>query len=78
MGRHCIVHIGPHKTGSSSIQQTLFRELRTAEFEYAQLGPANQGRFLQFIVSTTPEETRHARLSGMTPMHAERKNPDRP
>jgi hypothetical protein len=74
MGRHCIVHIGPHKTGTSSIQQTLFHELQSDVFEYAKLGSANQGNRLHLMISAEPEENLHAKRNGLTPMQAEHKS----
>lgn len=49
MSRRCIIHVGTAKTGSSSIQQTLFHELNDARFEYADLGVVNHNRLLLTI-----------------------------
>lgn len=41
MPDHCIVHFGPPKTGSTSIQQTLFHELTDPAFAYPKMGGIN-------------------------------------
>lgn len=50
----CILHVGPAKTGSSSIQQTLYKELNDPYFEYADLGEPNHNRqlFTVFILGS--------------------------
>jgi hypothetical protein len=50
--RRCIFHIGPHKTGSSSIQKTLFTSLQDNRFAYAKLGCANQGPKIHSIFAS--------------------------
>lgn len=40
---HCILHIGMHKTGSSSIQESLHSKLSTSEWCYLDLIHANHG-----------------------------------
>ena len=71
MDRHCIVHIGPHKTGTSSIQQTLFHELQSDVFEYAKLGSANHGSKIVPMIIASPEKTMNALRSGRTLWQAE-------
>lgn len=44
--RECIVHIGMHKTGSSSIQQTLSKALKDKNFSYLDLGIPNHSRVI--------------------------------
>ncbi|AKF25720.1 hypothetical protein YH65_10230 [Sulfurovum lithotrophicum] len=41
MKRKCIIHIGMHKTGSSSIQQSLFHNLKDDTFSYLDMGIPN-------------------------------------
>lgn len=71
MSRRCIVHFGPHKTGSSSIQSTLFHELNSDQFEYAKLGAANQSRILYTVFSDAPERYPKHRAAKMTAFSAE-------
>lgn len=53
---HCILHIGMHKTGSSSIQNTLAKQLPSSEFEYLKLGAeANHSTFIYNLFSDHPE-----------------------
>lgn len=40
-GKRCILHVGMHKTGSSSIQESLHGKLHTPAFIYPDLGKAN-------------------------------------
>lgn len=52
----CIVHIGMHKTGSSSIQNMLFNHLKDTNFHYANLGDSNQGAQIYSLFSEHPEK----------------------
>ncbi len=63
---HCIIHIGTHKTGSSSIQDTLFRELSDPAFEYAKLGRSNHSTFIQHAFFTNPENHINLRNRDLT------------
>ncbi len=58
--KRCVVHFGMHKTGSSSIQQSLWRQLDNPEWKYLDLDEsmANHGR----AVSTTLLEDPHRHL----------------
>jgi len=47
--RQIIIHIGMHKTGSSSIQKTLDTNLNDKDFEYASLGPSNHSGIIQKV-----------------------------
>lgn len=71
MPRRCIVHFGPDKTGSSSIQSTLFHELDSDQFEYAKLDVANQSRILYTVFSDAPERFHKHRAANMTASSAE-------
>ena len=42
--KEIIIHIGMHKTGSSSIQQTLHKYMNDKRFTYVDLGHANHSR----------------------------------
>jgi hypothetical protein len=55
MQRRAIVHVGMHKTGSSSIQHALHRGLDDASFEYADLGPPNHSLQVFSLFSGSPE-----------------------
>lgn len=52
----CIVHIGMHKTGSSSIQNMLFHHLKDKKFNYTNLGEANQSAQIYSLFSEHPEK----------------------
>lgn len=70
MIEEAIVHIGMHKTGSSSIQQTL-NMIPMEEVEYLSLGPENHSAFLATLLSNNPENYHvHAR-SGRTLAHVQ-------
>jgi len=49
-----VIHIGMPKTGSSSIQETLFAKGGHGPFVYADLGAANQGGMLRSCFSADP------------------------
>ena len=58
----CIVHIGMHKTGSSSIQNTLFQNLNDPYFHYANLGVANHSAAIYSMFADVPENY-HAHIA---------------
>ncbi|GAB2718971.1 hypothetical protein [Halomonas garicola] len=62
-----VIHIGMPKTGSSSIQDTLFAKGRHVDFRYADLGVANQGGKLRSYFSTDPYEWPGHRAAGRAP-----------
>lgn len=49
--KECIVHIGMHKTGSSSIQVTLDKKFKSEETCYFNLGKANHSRLILNLFS---------------------------
>jgi len=51
----CIIHIGMHKTGSTSIQSSL-NNFSDNNFSYADLGPANHSLAIYSLFSSTPEK----------------------
>lgn len=65
MRRSCLVHLGVHKTGSSSIQQTLHALSRGADWQYLPLATPNHSRTLMDAFATQPEMAHHNRLRGM-------------
>ncbi len=46
MKKRCIIHIGMPKTGSTSIQRTLYKNLNDPAFFYAGLGNKNHGKLI--------------------------------
>ncbi|NYS78426.1 hypothetical protein HZS80_12030 [Halomonas glaciei] len=54
MIEEAIVHVGMHKTGSSSIQDT-FSKIEMEEVEYLSLGSANHSGFLATVLSENPQ-----------------------
>lgn len=53
--RKCYLHIGMHKTGSSSIQKYLFENTLTDDIEYLPLKPANHSILFYSIFTVNPE-----------------------
>lgn len=64
--RRCILHIGMHKTGSSSIQESL-KSLSSKDFRYARLlrTPNHSGA----IINAFSEASRHQRSNSTHPVH---------
>jgi len=52
----CILHVGMHKTGSSSIQESLYFGLEDPAFRYISLGRINAILFLEPLMHERPEE----------------------
>ncbi|MDP2902987.1 MAG: hypothetical protein Q8N96_07730, partial [Methylovulum sp.] len=48
--KRCVIHIGMHKTGSTSIQVSFCNHLNNPEWRYAQLGHANHSYVLAKIL----------------------------
>lgn len=66
MIEEAIVHVGMHKTGSSSIQETL-SQLPMQNVEYLSLGSANHSGFFATVLADNPERYHgHARNSRST------------
>lgn len=61
----CILHVGMHKTGSSSIQQT-FSRLKMKDCLYLDLGLANHSCFIATMTLERPENYHAHRLEGRT------------
>ena len=49
-----ILHVGMHKTGTSSVQETLFTSLKDRRFRYVGLGLVNGSRAIQCLVGDDP------------------------
>ncbi|NDY93098.1 hypothetical protein [Ideonella livida] len=49
MTRRCILHVGLHKTGSSSIQETLYRNASLRGAHYLDLGEANASGMVKLL-----------------------------
>lgn len=66
MIEEAIVHVGMHKTGSSSIQDT-FSKISMEEIQYLSLGSYNHSGFLATLLSDNPENYHsHARNARTT------------
>lgn len=52
----CIIHVGMHKTGSSSIQNFLYTNVGNIEFKYANLKVENQSKVIYSLFSNNPYE----------------------
>ena len=48
--KRCVIHIGMHKTGSTSIQVSFGNTLNNSEWKYAQLGHSNHSYILKQIL----------------------------
>jgi len=62
----CIVHVGMHKTGSSSIQNFLYNDLKDSNFEYIDLNISNQSAVIYSMFSNEPEKYHMHRSKGNT------------
>ncbi len=62
MREKCILHIGMHKTGTSSIQYALFNHLNSNAFNYCKLGRVNHNHAISSIFKNNPESY-HANVS---------------
>lgn len=60
-----IVHVGMHKTGSSSIQETLSK-VQMQAVEYLSIGPSNHSAFFSTLLSKHPENYHTHRKSGLS------------
>ncbi|WP_281662145.1 hypothetical protein [Halomonas sp. Alg239-R46] len=59
-----IIHVGMHKTGSSSIQET-FSNIPMEEVEYLSLGSSNHSGFFSTLLSKKPENYHTHRRNGL-------------
>lgn len=68
MIEEAIVHVGMHKTGSSSIQHTLHNLIAQPDSAvgYLKLNSPNHSEFLMTLLSERPEEYHSHRLNGRT------------
>lgn len=73
--KRAIVHCGMHKTGSSSIQNTLLG-LEDSDILYAPLGPANHSNPIATMFSENPQKTHANQTLGLskTEVWGKRKN----
>lgn len=62
MREKCILHIGMHKTGTSSIQYALFNHLDSSVFNYCKLGQVNHNHAISSIFKNDPKSY-HANVS---------------
>jgi len=62
--RTVYVHIGMHKTGSSSIQKTLHNSLEDPNYVYVDLGGENHSGKIQSLFSTDPFTNHNHRKCG--------------
>lgn len=60
------IHIGMPKTGTSSIQDTLFQHDGVGSIRYAALGTANHGGIIASVFSDDPRSWRGHRVAGRT------------
>lgn len=60
-----ILHAGMPKTGTSSIQETLFHGLQDPRFRYVGFGEVNGSRALWYLVSDHPERLHLSRWQGL-------------
>ena len=66
MKKRCIVHIGMHKTGSSSIQATLSRQKSSSDFHYVKLDSPNHGGNIFSLFTEYPEKYHAWRKQGLS------------
>ena len=65
MIRKCILHIGLHKTGSSSIQQSLYSNLKEENFSYLDLKEPNHSSRLYSLFFEFPEKYHMNKIKGL-------------
>lgn len=59
--KKCTIHIGMHKTGSTSIQNSFWKKLNNEQWKYADIGIANHGHLLQSVLhGDLPKQNRHS------------------
>lgn len=62
----CILHVGTTKTGSSSIQESLYFHLRSRDFQYCSLGDVNGDHSMATIFRTHPEDFHYNKKLGLS------------
>ena len=62
----CILHLGMPKTGTSSIQDSLFLGLEDPRFHFLSLGYPTAGPVLAAVCATRPEEFWLFRAKGLS------------
>jgi len=65
-GKKCILHIGMHKTGSSSIQQSLHHNLRDGNFKYIDLNEPNHSAALELLFRKDPNKNPQIAVLNLT------------
>lgn len=63
--RQCYIHIGMHKTGSSSIQETLAKKEDLGDYYYADLGSSNHSGKIFSVFSDSSIEKSHLKRRGL-------------
>jgi len=71
--KNIYIHIGMHKTGSSSIQQSLFSNLMDDDFFYIPLNGANHSGAVQFLFRDNASEILTAQINKISHKEAEKK-----
>lgn len=62
MAKRCIIHIGMHKTGSTSIQRSLFRNPKLGGAKYIDMGIPNASEPIYGLFTQHPEKYNHYRF----------------
>lgn len=75
MNRPLILHVGMHKSGSSSLQAYLFRHLRDPRFRYVSLSDVNGSRPIQSLVGDWPVAAHTHPAEGIDPEVMRRRAP---
>ncbi len=76
MKKKCIIHIGMHKTGSSSIQHSLYSNLKDDVFTYLDVGKANHSILLSmFFRDLSPQSEKYAEIKNRLIKKIEESNP---
>ena len=67
MRKKCIIHIGMHKTGSSSIQETLNHHEGISDFQYADFKTSNHsGKILSIFLDSSERRLDNLKRRGMS------------
>lgn len=66
-GRKCLLHVGMHKTGSSSIQESLNRTPTSKAFHYVKLSSPNHSGDIYTLFSQHPEQYHAWKKQALSP-----------
>ncbi|MFN6104942.1 MAG: hypothetical protein ACK5EA_10910 [Planctomycetaceae bacterium] len=63
---HCVLHVGMPKTGTSSIQESLYFGLLNRGFQYLSFGEVTANRWMETLFGEHPEQAHYNRKIGLS------------